>query len=48
MIDKDLLDMQKCREDLLFNRKGDRPFHLMLSAALAYPCKYFVWQGGNA
>lgn len=36
MIDKDLLDIEKCREDLLFNMNGDLPFHLMLSAALAF------------
>lgn len=36
MIDKDLLDMEKCRADLLFNFKGNWPFHLLLTGVLAF------------
>ena len=36
MIDKDLLDMEKCRADLLFNYQTDWPFHLLMTGVLAF------------
>ena len=36
LIDKDLLDMEKVRADLLFNRKGDWPFHVLMTVTLVF------------
>lgn len=34
-IDKDFLTMEKCRMDLLFNSRGNWPFHLLMAITLA-------------
>lgn len=36
MIDKDLLDMEKCRADLWHGQKGNYPFYLLLLPILAF------------
>lgn len=48
MIDKDLLDMEKVRADLLFNFKGDWPFHLLVTAVLAFFAAFFRFAGALA
>lgn len=35
-IDKDFLDMEKVRADLRFHKKGDWPFHVMMSVTLVF------------